>query len=291
MHSDRSGTFTSVLAIALLLVGSSRPMQAQAAAQAQEVGRAPTLDDIPRLREFNELTVSPDGRWAAYTTTLLFAVDTSTATGEIVLLDLRQHRTQHVTVSGGVPRALRWSPSGSALAFLAPSSGRTRIWRYSPLDPRAAPQPIAISDSLGGKLLAFAWNPAGTAFAYIAREPGARPAGAAATHTPPRLVLFHDVAGDFTGATSPNYNTDPVGTYVAVTDLHGDPARVLGRHVVSAADGPTVDWSSTDMLLVAGPPIGVSWWRQLTKRELVVLGLAEQVHRDPVRGRAAVGEH
>lgn len=236
--------------------------------------RHPTIDDLLDLRDFNELALSPDGHWAAYTTRAVFGMSATTGakpdSGHITILDLRQHLERTVKVSSD-PHGLRWSPVGSTLAFMAPVRGRNRIWRYTQQDTIVTPQVIAGRDSLDGNILTFAWSATGEELAYLAAEPDTASHLSDSTRSPPRLVIFHDAPGDYTGPTSPTYSRDSNGAYVAIMDADGGPARTLGRHVVSVKYSPTLDWSSTGILLVSGAPIGVSWIQQLTLRPLYTL--------------------
>jgi dipeptidyl aminopeptidase/acylaminoacyl peptidase len=266
-------TGLALAGVALLVASAHEPVGAQAATTRVGVVHAPTFDDLLALRQFADLAVSADGRWVAYTTSAPFGTGgvsyAHTASGHITLLDLRRHVTRVVNVPGQ-PHALKWSPRGSTLAFLAPSNGRSGMWRYAPLE-TTPPQSVTPSDSIGGEILAFTWSPAGDSIAYIAREPGAPGGRVDSAHAPPRLVLFRDAPDEISGPTSPGYSKDSAGAYLAVTGIGSDRSRVLARHVISAQYGPTVDWSRTGMLLVGGAPIGVAWWAQLTIRPLYTL--------------------
>lgn len=252
---------------------------AQATAQQTAVPHLPTLGDMLQLREFGELAVSSDGRWVAYVMSAPFgtsgamgiarANDTSEVP-QITLLDLHEHRTTQVTVSG-LPQSLQWSPGGATLTFLAASNGRNRLLRYSPLETGAEPQLIAASDSLGGSIVAFAWNQAGDSIAYLASERPTPGKEASSPDSGPRLVLFRDTPGVYTEPTAPGYDKDNAGAYVAIAVLGGGAARVLVRHIVSSEVRPELDWSRGGMLLISGPPIGVGYWKKITQRVLYTL--------------------
>jgi len=233
---------------------------------------APTIEDMLHLRKFDALAVSPDGRWVAYVTSTRLHRDGMGVRTRMDLLDLQEHSRKSVPLGGGVPRMLKWSPSGRALGFLCQSGKRTRLCRYSP---RAVGSDqvdtVMINDSLGGDVVAYSWGTTDADIAYLAREPQSAPSGPAQIPSQSRLVLFRDSAGEYTGPTSRTYVKDSAGVYVAVTRLRGAPARVVARHIVSWKVTPTIEWSASRGLIVGGPPIGVGYWEQITKWELYIV--------------------
>jgi dipeptidyl aminopeptidase/acylaminoacyl peptidase len=252
-------------AITLLSSGAFNLPRAQSATDNSSMDLyQPTFEDLLELREFDELAVSPEGRWVAYIRSARFHADTGGVHERVLLLDLHSRNTRILPVNGH-PHALQWAPQGDVLGFLATSGGRDRLWRYLPRE-SAPPEPIIESEIMGGDLLAYAWSSTGDSVAYIAPEPAGeesdRETGAA--HAPPRLVIFRDAPGDFTGETSPAYRRDSIGAYLAVADVGGSTSRVLVHRVISRKFSPTVGWSRTGMLLVSGAPIGVDWLHQIT---------------------------
>lgn len=224
------------------------------------------FNEMQEIRTIDELSLSPDGRWAAYVAARRFGPAAS-GSSYLTILDLAHHRTRRVAL-GEQPFGLQWAGGDGTqdvLAFMADTDGRNRIWRYSPSVFDSVPRPIVISDSLGGEILSFAWNPSGTAIAYLAaeeRRPGyAEPQSKIVA---PRLVLFNDSPGDYTGPTSRSYSRDSVGAYVALKEVGRGVARVLARHVVSAENSPTIEWSHSGMLLVNGAAMRVSWLAEIT---------------------------
>ena len=262
----------TLIGVVLLSIGTPRTAPAQSATDGGAANlQAPTFEDLLQLRQFDELAISPDGRWAAYVMSAPFRAGRAPVSERIVLLDLHHHARLRAVQVSGHPHGLQWTARGNVLGFLASADGRSGLWRYTPRDSMSAPQPLVIHDSLSGEILAFGWSPTGDSAAYIASEPtvpGVQPASA---RIPPRLVLFRDVPGDVTGPTSPTFSRDSTGAYVALADAKTGAVRVLARHVISQKYSPTLDWSNRGMLLVTGSPIGVPWLRQITLRPLFTL--------------------
>jgi len=283
MYGQRSVATACIMGLALLPLGQ--------AVSAQKGGRhRATLEDMRQLRTVEELQVSPDGSWAAYVSSAPFGADSSEQ-GSITLVDIRRHRTRVIAIPGHASQ-LRWGDAGcNALYFLLPINGRRRIWRLSPggLDGPAAP--VAISDSLDGEIVAFAPSPEGTAMAYVAAEHEARSSSATDPKPSPRVVLFSDSSGEYTGPTSAYYSRDSVGGYVAVVDTTGT-ARVLARHLVSARYSTSISWSNARKLLVNGPALRVSWFHQITSGLVYIVdpatGVVKQVGSTSVARQRAV---
>lgn len=252
--------------IGLFISVSSRsvPVKAQAAPVRSSQHRSPDFDDLLTLRTFSELAVSSDGRWAAFVRSAPFNSPYVKRPDSITFLDLRT-RISHAVAVDGVPWQLQWSPSGDTLAYLAGSTGKTRIWLCARAGQVA--RPLTMRDSLAGRLISLSWSPTGKALAYLASESTDGGAARDSVQAAPRLVIFKDSPGSFTGPLSPSYKSDSAGVYLATVGITGGPADVLGRHVVSSKYAPKVDWSSGS-ILVAGAPLRVSWWSQLTKRAL-----------------------
>jgi dipeptidyl aminopeptidase/acylaminoacyl peptidase len=253
-----------------------------AVAQAASAGGS-FFSSMRQIREIDELAVSPDGHWAAYSTAASFDPDTAGPT-RITLLNLARNTARTIMFAGD-PRSLQWAPGQrTVLGFLAASGGRNRIWEYSPFDSGSVATPIPMCDSLGGEILAFAWGPDGTSLAYVAAENDSTGRSLPEHPHRPRLVLFDDSPGDYTGPTSPYYSRDSTGAYVAVQRVGQPEARVLARRLVSKKYGPTIAWSQNGMLLVNGPPMRVKWETQITSGLIYVIDPSSGVTRkmDPV---------
>ena len=130
-----------------------------AASSAQE-HRAPTVDELIAFRSPDSATLSPDGRFVAYTVRdTLWAENTygvqlwlaNTRTGEIVKL----------TNSIGVNRDPAWSPDGRWLAFISSRDGVSQIFVISPSGGEARP----LTNVTTG-VSAFRWAPDSARIAF-----------------------------------------------------------------------------------------------------------------------------
>lgn len=254
----------ALIGLFIFVLPSSVPVMAQAASVRDSQQALPNFDDLLTLRTFSELAVSSDGRWAAFVRRAPFNGPSVKQTDSITFLDLHTSVSRAVAANGA-PRQLQWSPSGDTLAFLAESDGRTRIWLSTPAEHVA--RPLTLRDTLAGRLTSFSWSPTGKALAYLASEPTDGKVARDSLRATPRLVIFRDSPGSFTGPLSLSNRSDSAGVYLATVAISGGPADVLERHVVSSKYEPKLDWSSGS-ILVGGAPLGVSWWPQLTKRAL-----------------------
>ena len=265
MILDRSMR-TVLVRAAIFIVGAHDHALAQASSP-RAAAYASTFETMLQLREIDEIAVSPDGRSVAYTLRTSFRADTTAGRGCLIVLDLH-HGTKRLVNVIGQPQRLSWSPTGSMLAFLAPSHGRRSIWVTEALDTAVAPHPFLARDTIVGDILAFTWSPSGDAVAYLAANPAPPKVRDNVAKGPPRLVLFRDAPGEITGPTASYYERDTIGAYLAVASSGSATSRVLARKLVSSKRPPTVDWSRTGALLVGGAPIGASWGAELATNAL-----------------------
>jgi dipeptidyl aminopeptidase/acylaminoacyl peptidase len=262
-------TRTALVGAVIFVVGVQGRALAQVSPPPAEA-HVPTFENMLQLREIDEIAVSPDGRSVAYTTRASFRADTTPVLGRITLLDLQRGTKRLVNVTGQ-PRRLRWSPTGSMLAFLAPSHGRPRIWVTEAQDTAATPRLFHAHDTIVGDVLAFTWSPSGDAVAYVAANPASPESPGNVVEAPPRLVLFRDAPGEITGPTASYYQRDTIGAYLAVASVRprgSGTSRLLARKLIASKRPPTVDWSRTGTLLVSGTPIGASWGVELATNAL-----------------------
>ncbi|HEX5964242.1 MAG TPA: hypothetical protein VFY42_10980, partial [Gemmatimonadales bacterium] len=131
---SRPGPALLLIALLLLVGGTPTGVLAQKPDSGRAARHMLTLADLPEIKVFEEVAVSPDGRWVAYTMSRPYPGGGESKGGEITILDLRRGASSILRLAGS-PRALAWSPVGATLAFIAPSEAHPRIWMYSPAGP------------------------------------------------------------------------------------------------------------------------------------------------------------
>lgn len=250
----------------------------------------PSFADLPRIRIFDELAASPDGRWVAYTMSRPYPGETPPVGSRITILDL-QRNTRRVLALGGDARGMAWSPLGSTLAFIAPSKNKATIWLYSPTDPSGKARPLQATDRLDRDVRAMAWSPSGTHISYLARD---LPTPSADSATAPlRIVIFRDEPGVVTGSTS-GYRPDSAGMHLAIASIDGGSSRIVARNLVTLQGlPPTIHWSRSGQMLIGGGPLGKASPQVLSERRLYLVeassGTARQIAPDyPGRFRATL---
>ena len=127
--------------------------------------RSPTVDELIAFKSPNSATISPDGRFVAFTVReTLWAENAygmqlwlaNTLTGEIIKL----------TTSKGVNREPQWSPNGRWLAFMSSRNGTPQIYIISP----SGGEPRQVTDATSG-VSAFRWAPDSTRMAFSMPDP------------------------------------------------------------------------------------------------------------------------
>lgn len=267
----RSGSVLTISVLARSLIASSWIQTAQLPSQPIQPAPAtwPTLDDLPELRQIDEMAVSSDGRWVAYVLAPVFESADTSGIGRIGILNLKDGRSRVLEVKDR-PRSLRWSPNGD-LSFMMKTAGRSRVWQYAPHDSAVELLSSVGSDSVGGEILDYTWNPRGDTIAYLAREPGALTDAADPVHSRDRLVLFQDTPGNFTGPTTPLWERDTLGAYLAAAPSGWHAANVIRRKVVSWKGDPTVQWLRTGELGVVGVPLNANLDQLFFQRSVTII--------------------
>ena len=134
------------LAVISLLFASS--LQAQSK-------RPIAIDDIYRTQQVGNPQCSPDGKWIAYTVTV---VDREADKRRTSLWMVNWEGTRTVQLTSGMDgdSSPRWSPDGKYLSFLStrPASARKQIWLLDRLGGDAR-QLTNVKDDIGG----YAWSP------------------------------------------------------------------------------------------------------------------------------------
>lgn len=156
----KAGTVIVSCGIALLLLaaGATRPAR----------GRCFEPGDLHRLRSATAVTISPDGRWAAFIVaeppdTLL---NERRSHGDLWIAPVDGSRPPRRYASGpSNERMPRWSPDGRRLAFLSDrgETGKPQIWIVRP----DGGEPYRVTDAPEGVQF-FDWSPDGRRFAVTA---------------------------------------------------------------------------------------------------------------------------
>jgi dipeptidyl aminopeptidase/acylaminoacyl peptidase len=139
------------------------------AGAAQNVQAQLSPEQVTSLQNVSSVTLSPDGRWIAYTLTQPRAPEEDTVAGLRAISELWV-----APVTGGEPRAIvqrpnsasgpSWSPDGSVLGFVHRGQVHTV--------PAAGGEPTAITSAPGG-VMAFQWSPDGASIGFTSRVPEA----------------------------------------------------------------------------------------------------------------------
>jgi dipeptidyl aminopeptidase/acylaminoacyl peptidase len=113
------------------------------------------IDDIYRTQQVGNPQCSPDGKWIAYTVTV---IDREADKRRTSLWMVNWEGTRTVQLTSGVDgdSSPRWSPDGKYLSFLStrPASARKQIWLLDRLGGEAR-QLTNVKDDIGG----YAWSP------------------------------------------------------------------------------------------------------------------------------------
>ena len=128
--------------------------------------RAFTLDDIASFKTITAVAVSPDGAQA------VFAVRSTILAENRTQMDLwgvptnGSRPARQLTHDRAGETAMRWSPDGTRLAFLADRDGSRQVWAL-PVDGGEAIKLTSHAESVA----AFDWSPDGARLAIVAPTP------------------------------------------------------------------------------------------------------------------------
>ncbi len=160
MFRSRYVAWCAVVALASNAVGAQGPPR-----------RHLTIDDLYRVRDVEDVALSPDGGWVAYD---VKSVDSARDehVSAVYVTSWDGATTRRLTWSKEGEHRPRWRPDGRALAFL---SGRTgehegadQLW-VMPHDPMGG-EAERVTDFPGG-VTDYAWSPDGRRVAVIALDP------------------------------------------------------------------------------------------------------------------------
>jgi dipeptidyl aminopeptidase/acylaminoacyl peptidase len=142
----------AIVTIALFISFSFAPL-----ARAQSK-RPIAIDDIYRTQQVANPQCSPDGKWIAYTVTIIDR-DADKRRTSIWMVNWEGTRSLQLTTGSEDAGSPRWSPDGSYLAFLSarPAGAKKQIWLLDRLGGEAR----QLTD-VRGDIGAYAWSPDST---------------------------------------------------------------------------------------------------------------------------------
>lgn len=122
--------------------------------------KAITVDDLFAMGRVSEPSLSPDGKWIAYSVTK-YSMETNKSSSNIWLVSIDGKTTRQLTTSPKSDHSPCWSPDGSKLAFVSNRSGSSQIW-VIPMNGGEANQLSTISTGASGPV----WSPDGQYIAF-----------------------------------------------------------------------------------------------------------------------------
>jgi dipeptidyl aminopeptidase/acylaminoacyl peptidase len=135
------------------------------------------LSAISGTTQYRESTLSPDGRWLAWTVTLRNKDNTISRDSEIWLLDLSKPKSAPKKFDGGQPHAehsVAFSPDSKQIAFLSDEGKKGQLELFVASLPGATAKRLT---NLTGFLNAPRWSPDGQTIAILFTESAPREAG------------------------------------------------------------------------------------------------------------------
>ena len=120
-----------------------------------------TVNDLYKIGRIENLTLSPDGDWLAFSF-ILPDTKSETVNADIYIVNSRGGAWQQLTTYSGYDGRPCWSPDGSLLAFLSDRSGHRQIY-VLPMRGGEAQQITSVAYDI----LDFRWSPKGRYFAFI----------------------------------------------------------------------------------------------------------------------------
>jgi len=151
-----------ILALLLLLPATAAPLLHAADAPQRHVA---TIDELLTLKAAGNATISPDGKWIAYTVENGdFKQDAFVS--QIWLVEAATQRSIQLTRGAKSSNMPKWSPNGEWLAFLSNRlEDKNQLFVINPLGGEA----VQLTKTEG--VTGFAWSEDGRSIAFTATEP------------------------------------------------------------------------------------------------------------------------
>lgn len=167
---------TAIAMTCLAYSGASQSLAAVRASKHAPGRRMLSVDDILHFKRLTEVQIAPDGRSLVY---VLVAPGHASVDGEsstMWLLDIATKTARPLLDSTAAEAATtpvspqpRWSPAGSQVAYLSPSSGHLEVWSVDIATGhrRQLTRPDTAVQGDSGSVREFAFSPKGDAIAYV----------------------------------------------------------------------------------------------------------------------------
>ncbi len=89
--------------------------------------RAITVEDLWAVKRISNLTISPDGKWVAYTVTS-YSMEENRGQRDIFIVSIDGKEVKQLTKSEGSNYSPAWSPDGKKLAFISTRDGNPQVY-------------------------------------------------------------------------------------------------------------------------------------------------------------------
>jgi len=205
---------------------------------AQPARHAFNLDDLAQMREVRDPQCSPDGRWVAYTVSVVDVKEDKT-NSHVWMASLDGKDDRQVTSSQESESSPRFSPDGKYLSFTSSRPGAAKGNQVWLLD-RQGGEAFQLSD-VKGRLQSYDWAPDSKRLALVIGDPdpGAEPGEGGKPKPPKPIVLdrYHfkqDIQG---------YLVSDRHTYVYLFDIA---SKKLDRLTTGKWDESAPSWSPDD---------------------------------------------
>jgi len=117
----------SILIVSVFLAAAAPAATAQAPAETHPF----SIHDMLAMDRIGEPTVSPDGRWIAFSLRVT-DLDANRGRTDLWLTDLDGKVLRRLTNNPSADFNPRWSPDGKTIYFLSTRSGSSQVWRIRP---------------------------------------------------------------------------------------------------------------------------------------------------------------